>query len=110
MRATLDCGRRRVWHSSRRGTDAPTLLSGMSRPSEELARTLIERAWRDARYPGDDQICTPTYDDEGVGAYFRGRSWQGHAVSALRYHSVGLSFFTPEAFCYYLPAYLLAVI
>ncbi len=73
-------------------------------------RAQIIAAWRDAIYPSDDNICTPTYDDEGVSAYFRGRTWEGHEIKALRQHEVGLTFFTPEAFAYYLAAYMLAVI
>jgi hypothetical protein len=87
---------------------------GYGRPmsGEDTAevRAQIIAAWRDAVYPGDDKICAPTYDDEGVAAYFRGRTWEGHEVKSLRYHSVGLSFFTAEGFAYYLAAYLLAVI
>jgi hypothetical protein len=82
----------------------------MSRANGAPLRSQIEAAWRDATYPGDDRIATPTYCDEGIAAYFRGRTWQGHQVAALRYHSEGLSFFTPEAFCYYLAAYMIAVI
>ncbi|MDB4955803.1 MAG: hypothetical protein JWO36_3372 [Myxococcales bacterium] len=82
----------------------------MSEDDTAEVRAQIVAAWRDAVYPGDDKICTPTYDDEGVGAYFRGRTWQAHEVTSLRYHEVGLSFFTAEAFAYYLAAYLLAVI
>jgi len=82
----------------------------MLRADSTEVRAHIVAAWQAAVYPGDDQICTPTYDDEGVGAYFRGRTWQGHEVASLRYHDVGLSFFTAEAFAYYLAAYMLAVI
>lgn len=78
--------------------------------SPDAARDAIERAWQHSTPPARNRISTPTYDDEGVAAYFQGRSWQGHDVESLRYHSVGLSFFTAEAFCYYLPAYMLAVL
>lgn len=81
----------------------------MHAASDEELRAQIRAAWADAVRPSDEKICD-TYDDEGVVAYFAGRSWDGHDVRSLRYHSVGLSFFLPEAFCYYLPAYLLAVL
>jgi hypothetical protein len=79
--------------------------------SEDAAtvRGQIIAAWAGAVYPGDDQICS-TYDDEGVTAYFRGRTWQGHEVESLRYHHAGLSFFSAEAFAYYLAAFLIAVL
>jgi hypothetical protein len=58
--------------------------------------------------PSPDRISEPTYADEGTAAYFGGRSWQGHSAKQLRYHSSSLSFFTVEAFRYYLLAYMLA--
>jgi internalin A len=82
----------------------------MSREQGAGARASIVEAWRDAVHPGDERICSPTYDDEGVGAYFRGRTWEGHEIASLRHHEVALSFFTPEAFAYYLAAYMLAVL
>lgn len=82
----------------------------MTAPSADDVRLAILRAWQASVPPPPDRISATTYDDEGVGAYFRGRTFEGHEVAALRYHSVGLSFFTPEAFAYYLPAYLLAVL
>jgi len=82
----------------------------MQRSNSAAVREQIIDAWQAAVPPGEDRICAPTYDDEGVGAYFRGRTWDGHEVASLRYHSVGLSFFTAEAFAYYLAAYMLAVI
>jgi uncharacterized protein DUF6714/Leucine Rich Repeat (LRR) protein len=81
-----------------------------ARPDPVALRAQIVEAWQPAVYPGDEQICTPTYCDEGVAAYFRGRGWQGHEVASLRYHEVGLSFFTAAGFAYYLAAYLLAVL
>lgn len=75
-------------------------------PEDLIAR--IEAAWADT--PPPTGPLTKTYDDEGVGAYFAGTTWRGHAVKALRYHSVALSFFEPAAFVYYLPAFLIAVI
>lgn len=78
--------------------------------TRDALRAQIVAAWRPAVYPGDDRICAPTYDDEGVTAYFRGRTWEGHEPASLRYHEVGLSFFTAGAFAYYLAAYMLAVL
>jgi len=51
---------------------------------------------------------TNTYDDEGATEYFAGQSWDGHDTAALRMHEAAMCFFTPEAFRYYLPAYMLA--
>ncbi|MFP6694925.1 MAG: DUF6714 family protein [Pirellulales bacterium] len=37
-----------------------------------------------------------------------GRTWDGHDVPTLRMHEAAMCFFTPGAFRYYLPAYMLA--
>ena len=73
----------------------------------------IETAFANVSYPGDDNLTTSynplsSNDDEGVADYFRKTSWHGHSVQNLRYHSCALSFFTPAAFHYYLPAFLIA--
>lgn len=71
----------------------------------------IEEAWRDVSYPGDDKIFTPdSYDDEGIVEYFAGTSWRDHTPSDLRAHSSAFSFFTPEAYHFWLPAFMIAEI
>ena len=72
----------------------------------------IEAAWAAVPYPGDAQIVAPDcLDDEGIRDYFRVTSWRGHTVDELRAHSAALSaFFTPAAWHYWLPAYLLAAV
>ena len=71
------------------------------------ARRLIEAAFADTPRP-DPPLVEPTYDDEGVSDYFAGRTWRGNRVVDLRFHEAALVFFTPDAFRYYLPAFLLA--
>ena len=71
----------------------------------------IEDAWRDVGYPGDDRIFTPdSYDDEDIVTYFGGTTWRGHRPVDLRAHSSAFTFFTPEAFHYWLPAFMIAAI
>jgi len=71
----------------------------------------IEDAWADAPYPGDENIFTPdSYDDEDIGNYFHGTTWRGHDPVALRAHGSAFTFFTPAAFHYWLPAFMLAAI
>jgi hypothetical protein len=71
----------------------------------------IHEAWREVPYPGDDKIFTPdSYDDEDIGNYFAGTTWRGHSVVGLRSHSSAFSFFTAEAFHYWLPAFMIAAI
>jgi hypothetical protein len=71
----------------------------------------IDDAWRDVPYPGDEHIFTPdSYDDEDIVNYFGGTTWQGHTPANLRAHSSAFTFFTPEAFHYWLPAFMIAAI
>lgn len=80
----------------------------MTDPAGLVAR--IRRAWAGATPPGAASISRPTYDDEGVSAYFAGKTWQGHDAATLRRLDFATSVFTDEAFAYYLPAYLIAAI
>lgn len=70
--------------------------------------TMIRTAWTDATPPQPDNISQPTYDDEGVADYFSNKPWQGQSAAQLRRLTHALTFFTDEAFVYYLPAYLIA--
>jgi hypothetical protein len=70
----------------------------------------IERAFRDVPYPGDDKITHCPYncaECRRVAAFFKGKEWTGHTAEELRGHHVALSLFTPEAFHYFLPAFML---
>lgn len=72
---------------------------------------VIEEAWQEVPYPGDDKIFTPhSYDDEDIANYFAGTTWHGHRPEDLRAHSSAFTFFTPEAFHYWLPAFMIAAI
>lgn len=76
-------------------------------PRHDVA-SLIEMAFADTPRPGNafDDISA-TKQDEGIVGYFRGTTWRGHAIRDLRYHSAALSFFTDQAFRYWLPAFML---
>jgi hypothetical protein len=77
--------------------------------NRESVAEQIRQAFADTPQPGlafDD--ISATKPDEGIVAYFRGSSWQGHRVDNLRYHYATLSFFTDKAFRYWLPAFMLA--
>ena len=82
---------------------------------DSVAESIVEKiklAWDGVPYPGDSNIFTPhSYDDEDITDYFRGTTWEGHSAESLRMHSSAIStFFTPIAFHYWLPAYLVAAI
>lgn len=71
----------------------------------------IKAAFAPVPYPGDTNItrcpyhCKPC---EEIADYFKGKGWEGHSVEDLRDHHTALSLFTPEAFHYFLPAFMLA--
>jgi hypothetical protein len=87
--------------------------------NRDAVRRRIVAAFAAARYPGDDNIG---YDKTGehleckqVADYFRGTRWQDVDLAFLRKYgeradaSACLTFMSPEAFRYYLPAFLLVV-
>lgn len=73
-------------------------------------RELIEIAFADVPYPGDDNIADhqncPECDD--VQAFFRGKSWRDLKFPELRDFHSSLPLLTPQAFQYFLPGYMLA--
>ena len=84
-----------------------------SRTADQLQK-LIEAAFAETNYPGDTQLVD---DNSGyhlecneVAAAFRGKHWKEVPLETLRYHSAGIFFLTPEAYRFYLPAYLLAAV
>jgi hypothetical protein len=78
----------------------------------------IEEAFATVPYPGDDWIChgdtevARLHGSEAasIAAVFRGRHWREMPLDALSGYSSALTFLTPEAYRFYLPAYLLAVL
>lgn len=73
----------------------------------------IKHAFADVEYPGDNNItrcpyhCGPCQE---IADYFKGKTCEGHSVEDLRDHHTALSLFTPEAFHFFLPAFMLASI
>jgi hypothetical protein len=96
-------------------------LQGIDEHSVKTEQELvaqIERAFADVPYPGDDHICKGVTDEArrlgteeaSIEAVFRGRHWRDVPLESLSLFSATLSFLTPEAYRFYLPAYMLAVI
>jgi hypothetical protein len=85
--------------------------SKQAEPKETLAE-LIERAFADVPYPGDDGIAHNQHygDGEEVAAAFKGQHWRTVPVEVLGRQAESGSFFTPEACRFFLPAYMLAEI
>ncbi|MCE0523691.1 MAG: hypothetical protein LV480_12360 [Methylacidiphilales bacterium] len=71
-------------------------------------RQLIEEAFADVPYPGDDNIADhqDCLECDDIRAFFRGRSWRELKFPELR--SFPLPLLTPDAFHYFLPGYMLA--
>jgi len=81
-------------------------------------KALIADAWADGQYPGDDAI---SYDKSGyhleckqVADFFRRKHWKDITLPVLCTYrgdaSACLSFMSPEACRFYLPAYMLIAI
>jgi hypothetical protein len=70
----------------------------------------IEEAFAEVEYPGDENLTDHPGCPEcaEIAAYFRGRDWRDHPVGEMRAHASALSLFTPVAWHYFLPAFLLA--
>lgn len=52
----------------------------------------------------------PCWECEEMSAFFAGKPWQQLSGTDLRCHGQADALFTVEAYCYFLPAYLLAAI
>lgn len=77
-------------------------------------KEVIRSSFADTPYPGDDAVVRSRGDEpDDVGALFRGKTdWRAlsadYADRAGAASPSALSFFSPAAFRFYLPAYLLA--
>jgi rubrerythrin len=70
----------------------------------------IKKAFADVPYPGDNNITRCPYhcaECRRVAEFFKGKDWNGQPAEELRGNHVALSLFTPEAFHYFLPGYML---
>ena len=66
----------------------------------------IEAVFRDAVYPAGDPISESRYD-EGTTNVFAGTHWRDHSPQQLEFHTFALNVMTPQAFAFFLPAFLL---
>ncbi|MFW5443002.1 MAG: DUF6714 family protein [Methylococcaceae bacterium] len=74
---------------------------------DKLVEAKIKYAFSGASIP-KGKLCSAEYDYEDAHWGFVGTTWEEHNVIFLREHESSLSFFTAEAFCYYLPAFMMA--
>lgn len=87
----------------------------------ETILTSITQAFSDISYPGDQRLasipppyCVPS-EDAYVVSYFKGKRWTEVSFTDLRKNYAGppdacLSFMSPHAFRYYLPAFMVIAI
>jgi len=69
----------------------------------------ISEAFADVPYPGDHPlVCEPVWSEGEVTNAFRGRDWHDVDVVTLWTNREALSFFTPQALRFYLPAFMIA--
>jgi hypothetical protein len=74
-------------------------------------KQIIEQAFTGVPQPADDNITRCPYncaECRRIAELFKGKTSGGFSVEELRTVHVALSLFTPEAFHYYLPAFMLA--
>jgi hypothetical protein len=76
---------------------------------EQLVKQ-IEDAFSDVEYPGDEKIVITTeyFDNLKLLLDFKGKHWKEINTEMILQHRFDLSRLTPEAFRFYLPAYLIA--
>mgnify|MGYP000409079592 CR=1 FL=1 len=68
--------------------------------------TKIESAFKNTPKPSG--VLSHNSNDNGRAKYFSGSSWNEHKATDLRLHFDAFYEFEPEAFRYYLPAFMLA--
>jgi hypothetical protein len=70
---------------------------------------LIDLAFADTRYPGNDRLSVPNGDLE-IEAFTGYINWQDVPLEIFPRENAALNFFSPEAFQFFLPAYMQWVI
>ncbi len=71
----------------------------------------IQTAFSEVAYPGDENITHCPYkcfECTAVTAFFKGKKWQEISTADARHYHGALNVFTPEAFQFFLPAFMLA--
>lgn len=79
-------------------------------PNKSSLLQKIENAFADVNYPGDEHLVIQSYGEEPelVKQHFGGqKDWRRMSAEELDFHEA-LSFFSDEAFRFFLPAFLIA--
>jgi len=68
----------------------------------------IEAAFADAKHPGDGRLLHPQcFDNSDIRDFYGGVRWRQVPAEVIERNNASLCFFGPEAFRFYLPAFLL---
>ncbi|MBI5595623.1 MAG: hypothetical protein HY928_05975 [Elusimicrobia bacterium] len=79
-------------------------------PSAKAVAVLIRQAFAKTPAPGPHDLTDSRQGDEPFeyAVEFRGKDWKSLGVGFLSHHSSALSFFSPAALRYFIPAFMLA--
>ena len=88
---------------------------GISPQDRAELRDRVVQAFKDAPYPGDDNLirnplAVQMDDYAQIVAHCKGKHWQELDRQAIVNNDVNLPFFSPEAFRFYLPAFLVVAL
>lgn len=79
---------------------------------ETVVRATIRKAFARTPYPGDEKLVVAGAGEDPecdqIAESFRGKMWRKLPAGVIRGFADSLPLFTPAAFRYYLPAYMLA--
>ena len=74
----------------------------------EQLRRKIEDAFADAKYPGDDSLVEwKDWESVDLARLLKGKHWKDLTLDMMNRESGALYLLTPQAFRFYLPAYLI---
>ena len=74
----------------------------------DVLKADITEAFRHTNYPGDDKLLHPSgNDDSDIISFYGQTSWQGVPDRIIEYENAALSCFSPEAFQFFLPRFMI---
>lgn len=77
---------------------------------DSVMRT-IEKAFAETCYPGDEDLLhAQCMDDNDIKDFYGRQDWRQVPEQVIDHSNAALSFFSPEAYRFYLPAFLLWVL
>ncbi len=78
--------------------------------SAELVKQKIKEAFAGVQFPGDEHLLNPKSFDDSEIEDFKGKGWklwENIPGEIINYNYCSLPFFSPEAFLFVLPAYMI---